>query len=291
MPACGRCTRAWPRADHPRRSRSSASRNPPTRAGSASSASRKARSRVSSSRSGSTWQWMRNVVPARTSEPTSMGRLGGHGSGPGCGPNPSSLQHRRHDRNVGRRRGDRQVHDPLAGQPGNRRAADVLDRQVRATLVDQLRDGRRHLDRPWIPRFDCCGQSDVGSDRRVHRGSVECRHATGHRPARLRGRRRLSHQPDRPVGPGGRGCRHRRRPRRPAARGRRNPAALIVGIDAAAPAMADASRRADRRGPTNALFLAAGVETLSASPLAGRADLVTVPVPVGFAATRHGGSG
>ena len=59
------------------------------------------------------------------------------------------------------------------------------------------------------------------------------------------------------------------------------PSALIVGIDAAAPAMADASRRADRRVPTNTLFLAAGVETLSASPLAGRADLVTVLFPWG----------
>ena len=48
-------------------------------------------------------------------------------------PEPEFLQHRRHDRDVGRRRGDRQVHDALAGQPGNRRAADVLD----------VRSGRR----------------------------------------------------------------------------------------------------------------------------------------------------
>ena len=68
------------------------------------------------------------------------------------------------------------------------------------------------------------------------------------------------------------------------------PSALVIGIDAAASAMAEASRRADRRGPTNALFLAAGVEALSASPLAGRADLVTVTVPVGFAAARRAGS-
>jgi 16S rRNA (adenine(1408)-N(1))-methyltransferase len=59
------------------------------------------------------------------------------------------------------------------------------------------------------------------------------------------------------------------------------PGALVVGIDAAAAAMADASRRADRRGPTNVLFLAAGVEALACSPLAGRADLVTVQFPWG----------
>ena len=59
------------------------------------------------------------------------------------------------------------------------------------------------------------------------------------------------------------------------------PGALVVGIDAAAAAMADASRRADRRGPTNALFLVAGVEALACSPLAGRADLVTVQFPWG----------
>ncbi len=57
--------------------------------------------------------------------------------------------------------------------------------------------------------------------------------------------------------------------------------ALVIGVDAAAAAMADASRRADRRGPANALFLAAGVEALAASPLAGQADLVTVQFPWG----------
>jgi 16S rRNA (adenine(1408)-N(1))-methyltransferase len=45
--------------------------------------------------------------------------------------------------------------------------------------------------------------------------------------------------------------------------------------------MTESSRRADRRGPRNALFLAAGVETLPASPLAGTADLVTVTFPWG----------
>jgi 16S rRNA (adenine(1408)-N(1))-methyltransferase len=65
------------------------------------------------------------------------------------------------------------------------------------------------------------------------------------------------------------------------ARAAAEPAALAVGIDASAPAMAGASLRADRRGPANALFLAAGVESLETSPLAGRADLVTVLFPWG----------
>jgi 16S rRNA (adenine(1408)-N(1))-methyltransferase len=59
------------------------------------------------------------------------------------------------------------------------------------------------------------------------------------------------------------------------------PTALVIGVDAAAAAMAETSRRADRRGPGNALFLASGVEGLGASPLAGRADLVTVLFPWG----------
>ena len=59
------------------------------------------------------------------------------------------------------------------------------------------------------------------------------------------------------------------------------PRALVVGIDAAASAMFEASRRADRRGPTNALFLAAGVESLFGTPLTGRAGLVTVQFPWG----------
>ena len=65
------------------------------------------------------------------------------------------------------------------------------------------------------------------------------------------------------------------------ARAAAEPAALVIGVDAAAASMADASRRADRRGPSNALFVAAGVETLAGSPLAGHADLVTVQFPWG----------
>jgi 16S rRNA (adenine(1408)-N(1))-methyltransferase len=59
------------------------------------------------------------------------------------------------------------------------------------------------------------------------------------------------------------------------------PAALVIGLDAAAAAMAESSRRAHRRGPRNALFLAAGIESIPGSPLAGRADLVTVRFPWG----------
>ena len=65
------------------------------------------------------------------------------------------------------------------------------------------------------------------------------------------------------------------------ARARAEPASLVLGVDAAAPAMAEASGRAARRGPANALFLAAGAETLSESVLAGRVDLVTVTFPWG----------
>jgi len=45
--------------------------------------------------------------------------------------------------------------------------------------------------------------------------------------------------------------------------------------------MTESSRRADRRGPANALFLAAGAESLCGSLLAGRAQLVTVTFPWG----------
>ena len=67
------------------------------------------------------------------------------------------------------------------------------------------------------------------------------------------------------------------------ARARLEPRALVVGVDAAMAAMADSSRRAARRGPANAIFLAAGAETLGDSDtvLAGRADLVTVTFPWG----------
>jgi 16S rRNA (adenine(1408)-N(1))-methyltransferase len=59
------------------------------------------------------------------------------------------------------------------------------------------------------------------------------------------------------------------------------PGSLVIGIDASASAMAEASRRADRRGPANVLFLAAGAAVLPCSPLEGAADLVTVQFPWG----------
>jgi 16S rRNA (adenine(1408)-N(1))-methyltransferase len=58
-------------------------------------------------------------------------------------------------------------------------------------------------------------------------------------------------------------------------------AELVIGVDAAAASMAEASRRAERRGPPNALFLAAGAEALGSTPLAGQADLVTITFPWG----------
>lgn len=60
-----------------------------------------------------------------------------------------------------------------------------------------------------------------------------------------------------------------------------DPPSLVIGVDANATAMADASRRANRRRIPNAVFLSAGAEALAASPLVGRADLVTVTMPWG----------
>jgi len=65
------------------------------------------------------------------------------------------------------------------------------------------------------------------------------------------------------------------------ARATTEPCSLVIGVDAAAAAMAESSRRADRRRMANVLFLAEGVERLADSPLAGAADLVTVILPWG----------
>jgi 16S rRNA (adenine(1408)-N(1))-methyltransferase len=65
------------------------------------------------------------------------------------------------------------------------------------------------------------------------------------------------------------------------ARARAEPSTLALGVDAAAIAMAESSRRAARRGPVNALFLVAGAETLGDTALVGRVDLVTVTFPWG----------
>lgn len=65
------------------------------------------------------------------------------------------------------------------------------------------------------------------------------------------------------------------------ARARAEPAALVLGVDAAAGALAHASRRAARRGPANAMFLVAGAETLGDTVLAGRMDVVTITFPWG----------
>ncbi len=65
------------------------------------------------------------------------------------------------------------------------------------------------------------------------------------------------------------------------ARARAEPTTLVLGVDAATAAMAEASGRAARRGPANAIFFAAGAETLADTPLAGRMDLITVSFPWG----------
>jgi 16S rRNA (adenine(1408)-N(1))-methyltransferase len=67
------------------------------------------------------------------------------------------------------------------------------------------------------------------------------------------------------------------------ARATAEPASLVIGVDAAAGAMAETSRRAARRGPGNAVFLAAGAAELAdtPTPLAGRVDLVTITFPWG----------
>lgn len=65
-------------------------------------------------------------------------------------------------------------------------------------------------------------------------------------------------------------------------RATRDAEALVIGVDASAQAMAEASRRAHRDGPANTLFLALGAAALAdAAVLAGRVDLVTVTMPWG----------
>jgi hypothetical protein len=67
-------------------------------------------------------------------------------------------------------------------------------------------------------------------------------------------------------------------------RARREPRSLVIGVDAEASVMADASRKAAanvrRGGLPNVLFLAESAERLPGA-LAGRADLVTVVLPWG----------
>jgi 16S rRNA (adenine(1408)-N(1))-methyltransferase len=67
------------------------------------------------------------------------------------------------------------------------------------------------------------------------------------------------------------------------ARAAAEPASLVIGVDAAPGLMAEASRRAARRGPANAIFLAAGAAELAdtSTPFAGRVDMVTITFPWG----------
>jgi 16S rRNA (adenine(1408)-N(1))-methyltransferase len=65
------------------------------------------------------------------------------------------------------------------------------------------------------------------------------------------------------------------------ARAAASPDELVIGLDASAAAMAEASRRADRARIHNTLFLAGGVEALPGGVLTASADLVTVVFPWG----------
>lgn len=53
---------------------------------------------------------------------------------------------------------------------------------------------------------------------------------------------------------------------------------LVIGVDASAPAMGEASRRASRRGPRSALFLVADALALPHG-LSGLADELTITLP------------
>ena len=64
------------------------------------------------------------------------------------------------------------------------------------------------------------------------------------------------------------------------ARAAASPRDLVIGLDANASAMAEASRRADRSGPGNAIFVVAAAESPPAE-LVGRADVVSVTFPWG----------
>ena len=67
-------------------------------------------------------------------------------------------------------------------------------------------------------------------------------------------------------------------------RARKNAEELVIGLDADATAMADASRRAaaapHRGGVSNAIFLPAGAQELP-GPLANSADQITIALPWG----------
>ncbi len=72
-----------------------------------------------------------------------------------------------------RRRDQHEVDDALPGEPGNGRAAEVLDPRVRQGGPDEVRDGGRHLRRTRVRGMDPEGALDVRTDdETAHRGSV-----------------------------------------------------------------------------------------------------------------------
>ena len=124
---------------------------------------------------GWTWQWMRNVVPSTAIEPTSIGRVGGHGSGPGWSPNPRPLS-------IGHDAG--QVASgvvamarstmPLPGRPGTA----VLPMCSTTRSGRRSRRGRRPPRRRRAPagptRRTSAGSRTYGPIGRLHRPSVDC---------------------------------------------------------------------------------------------------------------------
>ena len=90
-------------------------------------------------------------------------------------PETDLAQGRGDGRHIVMRGGDGQVHDALARQPGDGRAADVLDDEIGATGRDERADRGGYLDGPGIPGQHIGGRSDVRSDgRQAHLPSVDC---------------------------------------------------------------------------------------------------------------------
>ena len=147
---------------------------------------------------------------------------GGHGSGPGCGPKPSS---RSIAATAGTSSGVVAIERstiPLPGRPGTAVLPMCSTTRSGSTLIDELGDGLGDLERPGVPWLDGGRPSLIRADRGKHR--AECRlrpHATRDRTTDPRGGRRVSPRSDRPGRPGDRGSRHRRRPCRAGSRRRR----------------------------------------------------------------------
>jgi hypothetical protein len=100
--------------------------------------------------------------------------------GPGLWLEPELVQHGDDAGNVRGLGLDREVDDALARQARDRGAADVLDREIRAALGDELGDPLRHLLGPRIPLVDLGRTPLVRSDRLRGRGGLGRRRSVGH---------------------------------------------------------------------------------------------------------------